>query len=70
MASKTITSHHDAQQVRLLLDSPEIASLITQLESLHWTGRPGYPIRAIVGLALVKSLHTAADLDAHRRPGQ
>src|ERR1022692_4460316 len=58
MASTTVTSPRDARQVRALLDSPEIASLITQLEELHWTGRPGYPIRAMVGLALVKSLHT------------
>lgn len=36
---------------------PRTASLITQLEELHWTGRPSYPIRAMVGLALVKSLH-------------
>jgi len=41
-----------------LLASPEIAGLITQLETTRWTGRPGYPIRAMVGLALVKSLYT------------
>src|SRR5439155_12529215 len=40
-----------------LLDSPEIAGLIAQLEETRWTGRPGYPIRAMVGLALVKSLY-------------
>ena len=40
-----------------LLDSPEIARLIAELEETRWTGRPGYPIRAMVGLALVKSLY-------------
>ncbi len=58
MVTSTVALPRDSAQVRALLDSPEIASLITQLESLHWTGRPGYPVRAMVGLALVKGLHT------------
>ena len=58
MATSTVARARDAASVAGLLDSPEIASLITQLEELHWTGRPGYPIRAMVGLALVKSLNT------------
>jgi hypothetical protein len=40
-----------------LLDSPEIAELIADLEATRWTGRPGYPIRAMVGMALAKSLY-------------
>jgi hypothetical protein len=40
-----------------LLDSPEIAALVSELEATRWTGRPGYPIRAMVGVALVKSLY-------------
>jgi DDE family transposase len=40
-----------------LLDSPEIAALVSELEATRWTGRPGYPIRAMVGMALVKSLY-------------
>jgi hypothetical protein len=47
----------DAAQVAALLDSPEIAALISELEATRWTGRPGYPLRAMVGLALVKSLY-------------
>jgi hypothetical protein len=31
--------------------------LIERLEATRWTGRPGYPVRAMVGLALVKSLY-------------
>ena len=40
-----------------LLDSPEIGRLIGELEATRWTGRPGYPIRTMVGLALAKSLY-------------
>jgi Transposase DDE domain/Transposase domain (DUF772) len=41
----------------MLLDSPEIRGLIAELEETRWTGRPGYPIRTMVGLALAKSLY-------------
>ena len=40
-----------------ILDSPEIARLIEDLEATRWTGRPGYPIRALLGVALAKSLY-------------
>jgi hypothetical protein len=40
-----------------LLDSPEIGRLIEELQATRWTGRPGYPIRTMVGLCLVKSLY-------------
>jgi len=40
-----------------LLGSPEIGRLIEELEAARWTGRPGYPIRAMMGLALAKSLY-------------
>jgi hypothetical protein len=38
-----------------ILDSPEISALIAELDAARWTGRPGYPIRSMVGIALVKS---------------
>lgn len=44
-------------QLAAVLDSPEIAGLISELEATRWTGRPGYPIRAMVGMALAKSLY-------------
>jgi hypothetical protein len=31
--------------------------LIADLEATRWTGRPGYPIRAMVGMALAKSVY-------------
>ena len=39
-----------------LLNSPEIAALIAELDALRWTGRKGYGARALVGACLVKSL--------------
>jgi hypothetical protein len=44
-------------QLAAVLDSPEVARLIRTLEYVRWTGRPGYPIRAMVGMTLVKSLY-------------
>jgi hypothetical protein len=32
------------------------AELIADLEATRWTGRPGYPIRAMIGMALAKSI--------------
>ena len=58
MAGTTVTRACNAQQVGALLDSPEIAALIADLDATRWTGRPGYPVRAMVGLALVKSVYT------------
>jgi hypothetical protein len=55
MASSNVSLAHDAAQVAALLDSPEITALIAELEATRWTGRPGYPLRAMVGLALIKS---------------
>ena len=57
MASSNVSLAHDSAQVAALLDSPEITALISQLEATRWTGRPGYTIRAMVGLSLVKSLY-------------
>jgi hypothetical protein len=37
--------------------SPEIAALVSEIEATRWTGRPGYPIRAMVGMALAKSVY-------------
>lgn len=48
----------NARQVSDLLDSSEVGALVADLEATRWTGRPGYPLRAMVGMALVKSLYT------------
>jgi len=44
-------------QLAEVLDSPEIAALVSELEATRWTGRPGYPIRSMVGMALAKSIY-------------
>ena len=31
--------------------------MIADLEATRWTGRPGYPLRAMIGMALVKSIY-------------
>jgi hypothetical protein len=40
-----------------LLDSPELAALIGELDMLRWIGRKGYGARTLVGACLVKSLY-------------
>jgi hypothetical protein len=58
MVRETVPPRSDAVQVAGLLDSPEIAQLVAELEATRWTGRPGYPVRAMVGMTLAKSLYT------------
>jgi hypothetical protein len=58
MAGPTVPPRSDAVQLAGLLDSPEIDQLISELTATRWTGRPGYPIRTMVGMALAKSLYT------------
>ncbi len=57
MASTTVSPCHDARQVAALLDLPEIKRLIADLDETRWTGRPGYPVRTMVGAALVKAVY-------------
>lgn len=46
-----------AAELAELLEAPEIQGLIAELEATRWTGRPGYPIRTMVGIMLAKSLY-------------
>lgn len=57
MVDTKIPPGRDAHQLSALLASPEIEKLIADLDATRWTGRPGYPIRAMVGMMLVKSLY-------------
>jgi hypothetical protein len=57
MVRSTVPPRSDADQLTALLDSPELAQLVAELAA-PWTGRPGYPIRTMVGMALAKSLYT------------
>jgi hypothetical protein len=58
MVGGTVPPRSDAVQIAALLDSPEIGGLIGELGATRWTGRPGYPIPTMIGMALVKSLYT------------
>lgn len=57
MASKTISCSTLSELVSLL-DSPQLQILIADLEETRWTGRPGYPIRSLIGIALAKTLYS------------
>jgi hypothetical protein len=57
MAEAKVTPAHGAEQVRQLLDSPEVRAFVRELDDTRWTGRPGYGNRALVGLALAKSVY-------------
>ena len=45
------------EQLEAVLGSPEVAGLVAELEALRWTGRPGYPIRSMVGMAMAKGIY-------------
>ena len=57
MATQTVSPRSAVSQLSAALDSPEIGSLIAEIESLRWTGRPGYGVRALVGMALAKGIY-------------
>jgi IS5 family transposase len=57
MASTKVPPHHDARQVAALRALPDIVWLISDLDETRWTGRPGYPIRTMIGAALVKAIY-------------
>ena len=57
MASANVAGNSACAELKQLLDSPEIGRLIEELQATRWTGRPGYPIRTMIGLALAKSLY-------------
>jgi hypothetical protein len=44
-------------EIAEILDSPEVAALVSELDALRWTGRKGYGARALVGACPVKSLY-------------
>jgi hypothetical protein len=56
MATGKVARRTVVSDVAELLDSPEIAALIQELDALRWTGRKGYGARVLVGAGLVKAL--------------
>src|ERR1700683_4673270 len=57
MTTQNVARRSVADQLSDILDSPDVSRLADQLQQTRWTGRPGYPIRAMVGMALAKSLY-------------
>ena len=57
MATSTIALTRDSAQIAALLDLPEIGQLIADLDETRWTGRPGYPVRTMIGAVLVKAVY-------------
>jgi Transposase domain (DUF772) len=55
LASTKVPGRTTASELSDLLDLPEIRRLIEELEATRWTGRPGYQVRAMIGLCLVKA---------------
>jgi|ERR1035437_790986 hypothetical protein len=57
MDTQTVSPRSAVVELAGLLDSPKVAALIADLEATRWTGRPGYPIRTMIGMALAKSIY-------------
>jgi IS5 family transposase len=57
MTTPNVPRRSPAENLSGILASPEITSLIDRLQTTRETGRPGYPLRAMVGMALAKSLY-------------
>lgn len=57
MTSKNVPRRSVAETLAGILASGEVLRLIAELQETRWTGRPGYPLGAMVGMALAKSLY-------------
>lgn len=57
MAKPNVAGRSVCADLAVLLDLAQIQRLISELETTRWTGRPGYPIKAMVGICLAKSLY-------------
>jgi hypothetical protein len=57
LAVQTVPRRSVASDVATILDSPEVAALVAELDALRWVGRRGYGARAMLGACLVKALY-------------
>jgi IS5 family transposase len=57
VTTKTVARRSVAEDLSRILESPEVSCLIDELDATRQTGRPGYPLRVMVGMALAKSLY-------------
>ncbi len=57
MTTQNVAPRSVAADLSDILASPEVSRLVDELQATRWTGRPGYPIRTMIGMALAKSLY-------------
>lgn len=57
MAGTTVARRSVASEVATILDSPEVAALVAELDALRVWGRRGYGSRALLGACIVKALY-------------
>jgi hypothetical protein len=57
LAGPKVARRSVASEIATILDSPEVAALVAELDALRWTGRKGYGARTMLGACLVKALY-------------
>lgn len=57
MTAPNVARRSVASDLSDILASSEISNLIDELQTTRSTGRPGYPLRTMVGMALAKSMY-------------
>lgn len=57
MTSPKVARRSAVEDLSLILATPEVSRLVDELQETRWTGRPGYPLRTMLGMALAKSLY-------------
>jgi IS5 family transposase len=57
MTSPNVARRSLAADLSCILESSEVSRLIDELQATRSTGRPGYSLRSMIGMALAKSLY-------------
>ena len=57
MTTPKVSRRSVASDLSAILASSEVSNLIDELQATRSTGRPGYPLRTMIGMALAKSMY-------------
>jgi transposase, IS5 family len=57
MTTPKVPRRSVAADLSEILASPEVSRLIEELQETRLTGRPGYPLKSMIGMALAKSMY-------------
>jgi IS5 family transposase len=57
MTTRNVARRSVAADLSHILASLEVSRLIDELQATRCTGRPGYPLRSMIGMALAKSMY-------------